>query len=388
MQKTIKDFKKNISVYVGLSGGVDSSVSAALLKDAGYDVTGVFIRVWSPPWMVCTQHDDEKSARKVAEYLRIPFRILDLSDTYKREIVDDMIDVYAKGKTPNPDALCNRYIKFGGFLSWAIAEEADFIATGHYARIESVRQSLWMRAFRPRGEMPASRLLRGRDANKDQSYFLWTLGQDALAHTLFPIGGYTKPEVRAIAKTYGLPTAERKDSQGLCFVGHVDMKEFLSHYIQSAQGEVLDEDGRVIGQHDGAHLFTIGQRHGFHITAKTPDDAPYYVVSKDIKANTITVAHEANRGQWDVQDIVIEKTSWVGETPRANKRYSAQIRYRQKPVSCTVTAIDTEHHTAHIHIKKPVLSVPGQSLVLYDKDVCLGGGVILGDRKEVIGNRL
>ncbi|NTV22200.1 MAG: tRNA 2-thiouridine(34) synthase MnmA [Candidatus Yonathbacteria bacterium] len=382
MERTLQKKKgekinKSLSVFVGLSGGVDSSVSAALLKDAGYDVTGVFIRVWSPPWMVCTQHDDEKSAREVAEYLRIPFRVLDLSETYKREIVDDMIDVYAKGKTPNPDALCNKYIKFDGFLSWAIAEGADFIATGHYARIAFARQSFFMRAFRPAGEMPAPRLLRGRDANKDQSYFLWTLGRDALLRTLFPIGGYTKPEVRAIAKTYGLPTAGRKDSQGLCFVGHVDMKEFLSHYIESKRGDVLDNSGHVIGQHDGAHLFTIGQRHGFHITAKTPDDSPYYVVGKDISTNTITVAHEPEKGVWEVADITIEKTSWVGDVPRVGTHYSAQIRYRQKPITCIVTAIDTEHHTAHIHVKKPILSVPGQSLVLYNKDVCLGGGVVV-----------
>jgi len=379
MEKKVSDIniKENrLSVFVGLSGGVDSSVSAALLKDAGYAVTGVFIRVWSPPWMVCTQKDDERSARDVAEYLDIPFRILDLSEVYKREIVDDMVATYALGKTPNPDALCNKYIKFGGFLSWAIAEGADFVATGHYARIAPVRQSIWKRAFRRAGEMRARILLRGADKNKDQSYFLWTLGQDALARALFPVGGYTKPEVRAIAASYGLPTATRKDSQGLCFVGHVDMKEFLGHYIEPKTGDVLNKDGRVIGMHDGAHLLTIGQRHGFYITAKTPDDAPYYVVAKDIATNTVTVAHEADTAPWNVHDIVIEQTSWVSRTLVIGKRYGAQIRYRQTPMACIVTTIDNEKKSARIRFQKPLLPVPGQSLVLYDGDVCLGGGVV------------
>jgi tRNA-specific 2-thiouridylase len=373
MEKKVSDIKEHrLSVFVGLSGGVDSSVSAALLKDAGYAVTGVFIRVWSPPWMVCTQKDDERSARDVAEYLDIPFRIFDLSETYKREIVDDMIATYTVGKTPNPDALCNKYIKFGGFLSWAIAEGADFVATGHYARIAPIRQSIWKRVFRQRGEIRARTLLRGADKNKDQSYFLWTLGQDALARALFPVGGYTKPEVRAIAASYGLPTATRKDSQGLCFVGHVDMKEFLGHYIEPKTGDVLNKDGRVIGMHDGAHLLTIGQRHGFYITAKTPDDSPYYVVSKDIGANTVTVAHEEDMTRWKVREVDIDRTSWIEGEPAIDKRYGAQIRYRQTPMFCTITTIDTEKKTARVRFKNPILFVPGQSLVLYDGDVCLG----------------
>ncbi len=274
-------------VYVGMSGGVDSSVSVALLQDAGYDVRGVFIRVWSPPWMPCTQEDDRKEAEKVAAHLGIPFEVLDLSETYKKEIVDDMIAEYAAGRIPNPDVLCNKHVKFGGFLAYALSKGADFVATGHYARVASPEKG---RLFK-KGHS-AYQLLRGKDNNKDQSYFLWTLGQDALARTLFPIGGYTKPEVRALARDYNLPTATRKDSQGLCFIGHIDLKEFLSHYIEPKEGSVLNGTGDVIGHHDGAHFFTLGQRHGFTITKKGTDDAPHYVVAKDIKENTITVAHE------------------------------------------------------------------------------------------------
>ncbi|NTV44145.1 MAG: tRNA 2-thiouridine(34) synthase MnmA [Candidatus Yonathbacteria bacterium] len=366
------------SIFVGLSGGVDSSVSAALLKEAGYDVTGVFIRVWSPEWMACTQKDDEKSARAVAEYLNIPFRTLDLSETYKREIVDDMIATYTAGRVPNPDALCNRYIKFGGFLSWALEQGADMIATGHYARVEPVRRSPCDRLFRPFGthdERPV-RLLRGSDTNKDQSYFLWTLGQHELKHALFPVGGYTKPEVRALAQVFGLPTAERKDSQGLCFIGHIDLKEFLGHYIEPKTGDVLDKDGRVIGHHDGAHLLTIGQRHGFLVTAKTPDDTPYYVVAKNMTENTITVAHEPEKEPWETRDITITDMRWVGQSPIVGKQYTAQIRYRQKPVGCRV--IDMSDTTTSVRFDAPILSVPGQSFVLYDGNICLGGGIILG----------
>jgi len=366
------------SVFVGLSGGVDSSVSAALLCDRGYDVTGVFIRVWSPPWMVCTQKEDEKSAREVAEYLGIPFRVLDLSDTYKREIVDNMIAAYASGRTPNPDVLCNRHIKFGGFLSWAIAEGADVVATGHYARVAPIKRGWVARMLRPQGatSVPFA-LLRGVDKNKDQSYFLWTLGQHELKHALFPVGGYTKPEVRAIATTYGLPTATRKDSQGLCFVGHVDMKEFLGHYIEQKTGDVLDRDGRIIGYHDGAHLLTIGQRHGFIITEKTPDDTPYYVVSKDVAKNTITVAHEGEKALWEMRDVDVENISWTGNAPVIDRRYTAQIRYRQNPMPCVVKNIDFTKKTASIYFNEALIFAPGQSLVFYDTDICMGGGIIM-----------
>jgi len=375
MKNNISDIKNNsFSVYVGLSGGVDSSVSAALLKNAGYDVTGVFIRVWTPSWMTCTQTEHEKSAREVAEYLHIPFHVLDLSETYKREIIDNMIAEYALGRVPNPDALCNRHIKFGGFLSWALEQGADMIATGHYARTAPARQSFFKRAFRPRGETPAHQLLRGADTNKDQSYFLWTLGQHELSHTLFPVGGYIKTDVRELAHSYGLPTAQRKDSQGLCFMGQVDMKEFLAHYIAPKHGDVLNKRGEVIGHHEGAHLFTIGERRGFMVTTKTPDDTPYYVVAKDMGANTITVAHEPEKSVWEVSEVHIADIQWVGETPVVGKHYTAQIRYRQKPFGCTVSTISET--SAIIHFDTPILSVPGQSLVLYDKDVCLGGGII------------
>lgn len=357
-------------VFVGMSGGVDSSVSAALLQEAGYDVRGVFIRVWSPPWMPCTQEDDRKEAEKVARHLRIPFEVLDLSEMYKKEVVDDMIAEYAAGRVPNPDVLCNKYVKFGGFLKYALSQGADFVATGHYTRITSPRKS----GFFKKGSRE-HRLLRGKDANKDQSYFLWTLGQSELSRALFPVGGYKKSEVRALAKEFKLPTATRKESQGLCFIGHIDVKEFLSQYIEPKEGNVVNRDGQVIGIHDGAHFFTLGQRHGFTITKKGTNDAPYYVVAKDMEKNTITVAHEPDMARWETKEMHIDAIHWVGEAPKEGKKYEAQTRYRGKTFPCTLKHVSESEALVSFHT--PVLAVPGQSLVVYHGDVCMGGGKVI-----------
>jgi tRNA-specific 2-thiouridylase len=357
-------------VYVGMSGGVDSSVSAAILKDAGYDVHGVFIRVWSPPWMPCTQEDDQKDAEKVAAHLSIPFEVLDLSETYKKEIVDDMIAGYAAGRVPNPDVLCNRYVKFGGFLEYALSKGADLIATGHYARVAPPEKG-----FLFKKDCNMHRLLRGIYADKDQSYFLWTLGQHELAHALFPIGGYTKPEVRVLAEAYRLPTAKRKESQGLCFIGHINVKEFLSHYIEPKEGSVLDREGEVIGVHSGAYFFTLGQRHGFTITKKGTDDTPYYVVAKNIEKNTLTVAHKSNMVHWETKKTRIGATHWIGNTPKEGKRYGAQIRYQGNTLSCVLEHVSNTETI--VRFRTPVLSVPGQSLVIYDGDICMGGGKVI-----------
>jgi tRNA-specific 2-thiouridylase len=357
-------------VFVGMSGGVDSSVSAALLQEAGYDVYGVFIRVWSPPWMPCTQEDDRKEAEKVAMHLGIPFEVLDLSETYKKEIVDDMIAEYAAGRVPNPDVLCNKYVKFGEFLAYALSKGADFVATGHYARAASPEKSGFFKKKRD-----IHQLLRGHDTNKDQSYFLWTLGQKELSQALFPVGGYKKSEVRALAKEFNLPTATRKESQGLCFIGHIDLKEFLSHYIDPKEGNVFSKDGQIIGIHDGAHFFTLGQRHGFTITQKGTDDAPYYVVAKDIINNTITVAHEPDIAHWETKEMRIGAIHWVGEVPKEGKKYGAQTRYRGKVIPCTLKHVSKSE--ALVFFRTPVLTVPGQSLVIYNGDVCMGGGKVI-----------
>jgi tRNA-specific 2-thiouridylase len=368
VQSTKTDFvdctMKMPIVYVGMSGGVDSSVSAALLQEAGYDVRGVFIRVWSPPWMPCTQEEDRKEAEKVAAHLDIPFEVLDLSETYKKEIVDDMIAEYAAGRVPNPDVLCNKHVKFGGFLAYALSKGADFVATGHYARVAS-----------PEKGSDEYRLLRGKDTNKDQSYFLWTLGQKELSQALFPVGGYEKSEVRALAKEFNLPTAARKESQGLCFIGHIDLKEFLSHYIDPREGNVLSKDGEIIGVHDGAHFFTLGQRHGFTITQKGTDDAPYYVVAKDMANNTLTVAHEPDMTHWETKEIRIGAIHWAEEVPKEGKTYGAQTRYRGKVISCTLKHISKDETL--VSFRTPVLAIPGQSLVVYDDDTCMGGGKVI-----------
>ncbi len=372
-------------VFVGLSGGVDSSVSAALLKSQGFDVTGVFIKAWTPEGYPCTWKEDRRSAMRAAAVLDIPFLTLDLEKEYKEQIVDYMIKEYQEGRTPNPDVMCNKEIKFGAFLDFALKNGADFVATGHYTlRVES-RSKIY-------------ELREGKDKNKDQSYFLWTLRPEQTKHILFPIGGLQKEEVRKLATQFGLPQATRKDSQGLCFLGQVDMKEFLSRYIKPKKGNVLNEKGEIIGEHSGAFFFTIGERHGFTITKKSSDDKPLYVVSKDVKKNTITVSEktgesgnkfsekslasptsvgEETRGLLEENffPIRLSNINWIeGVEPDLEKEYSARIRYRQEKIKCK---IKIEKGAVSVIFKEEPWGVsPGQSLVLYEDEKTLGGGVI------------
>src|SRR3989344_2576606 len=253
-------------VFVGLSGGGGSAVSAGILKEQGYEVTGCFIKRWQPEFIECSWREDRLDAMRVAASLGIPFREIGLSDEYKEEVVDGMVADYARGTTPNPDVLCNTSIKFGHFMKWALAEGADYIATGHYARL---RQGF--------GGQARIELLRGADHNKDQSYFLWQLGQEELSRTLFPVGELTKHEVRALAKRFGLPNSGKPDSQGLCFVGDVSMEEFLARFIPLIPGSVVDVSGKTIGEHQGAALYTVGQRHGFS-SSGSASMRPHYVV--------------------------------------------------------------------------------------------------------------
>lgn len=362
-------------IFVGLSGGVDSAVSAALLKKDGHDVTGIFIKIWSPEWTECTSKDDRLDAMRVCAHLDIPFKEIDLTDQYKRDVVDYMLREYKRGRTPNPDVMCNRSIKFGTFLDWAIAEGADCIATGHYARIaERKAQNAERFLARNRTIPPRFTLYASRDASKDQSYFLWTLKQGELARTLFPIGNLKKTEVRALAKKFKLPNADKRDSQGLCFVGPVDVKRFLSRYIEPARGNVLDERGRVIGSHDGAAFLTIGERHGFSAAKKTSHDEPLYVVSKDAKRNTVTVgprrAAAASR-----RTVALSDWNWIsGEPPAEERRYEAQVRYHGKRFPCRVLRSGTQVE----FLERPDAVAPGQSAVVFDGEVCLGGGVMDG----------
>ena len=341
-----------MKVFVGLSGGVDSAVSAALLKAAGHEVTGAFIKIWRPEFIECTWARDRLDAMRVAAALEIPFREIDLSDEYKQNVIDDMTRSYAAGSTPNPDVLCNSTIKFGAFAKWALSEGADCVATGHYARIVCQDNILTLR--------------RGADLNKDQTYFLHRLGQNELSRTLFPIGGDKKDEVRALAKKFALPNAARPDSQGLCFVGDVSIEDFLARYLELKSGEVQTMDGTVIGTHRGAALYTIGQRHGF----SADGSQPHFVTGIDTKRNILTVS--TKRTDAERSDACVSRVHWIRGAGFAGEA-SAQARYRETPVNVQVR--DSGNGT-RISFAKPHVIARGQSLVLYRGDECLGGGSI------------
>ncbi|MBL7045536.1 MAG: tRNA 2-thiouridine(34) synthase MnmA [Parcubacteria group bacterium] len=348
--------KKGKKVFVGLSGGVDSSVAAALLKDRGYTVEGVFIKVWQPAFLKCSWPEDRLDAMRVCAVLGIPFRTLDLSNEYKKEVVDYMISEYKVGRTPNPDVMCNRYIKFGKFLEYALKEGADYIATGHYARVTIKEDELFLQ--------------KGVDEKKDQSYFLWTLTQNDLKHVLFPIGDVIKSDTRKLAMQFKLPTATKSESQGLCFLGEVNLKEFLSEFIDISVGDVLSEDGNVIGVHDGAIIYTLGQRHGFTILNKEERERPHYVVSKDIKSNTITVSESVAETQ-NNEYISLIKTNWINAIPDLNVNYFAKIRHQGASLVCNVF----ENGAKVKFLGKADAVACGQSIVIYDEEVCIGGGV-------------
>lgn len=341
-------------VFVGLSGGVDSSTTAVLLKERGYDVTGVFIRIWRPEFLECTWKEDRLDAMRVAAHLGVPFREVDLSAEYERDVVQAMIRDYQAGITPNPDVLCNETVKFGAFLRWALENGAEKVATGHYARIAKMADGY--------------RLLRGLDETKDQSYFLYRLGQEQLAHALFPIGEFRKEDVRRMAAQYDLPVAQKPDSQGLCFVGDISIPEFLQRFITVHRGDVLDMAGTRIGWHDGAALYTVGQRHGFRI-----DDArgahPHYVVRVDTHTNTLTVS--SNTSDTLSREAHIDAPHWIGKAPGSGTRLVAHTRYHASDADATLSY---DNSAAVIIFDTPQVVSPGQAIVLYEDDICLGGG--------------
>jgi tRNA-specific 2-thiouridylase len=343
------------TVFVGLSGGVDSAVSAALLKEEGHLVVGAFIKIWSPEFIECTWKDDRLDAMRVCAALQIPFLEVDLSRQYKDEVVADMLSNYQRGLTPNPDVLCNRSIKFGHFARWAFGNGAERIATGHYARTASQGGTL--------------KLLRGKDVNKDQSYFLYPLDQSDLARTFFPVGEYTKPEIRALAKKYRLPNAQKPDSQGLCFVGDVSMKDFLARFIPLEKGDVVDESGAKIGTHDGAALYTLGERHGFSANGS----GIHYVVHVDIARNLVQVS--PRREDAARRHVRLSHMHWIGQASELPVRAQAQARYRETPFWANVSMKDGSN-VADISFDEPHIAAPGQSLVFYDGEKCLGGGMI------------
>lgn len=365
ISKKTKSKSKKQKVFVGLSGGVDSAVSAAILM-RDFDVTGVFIKVWSPDFLPCTWREDRLDAMRVCAYLDIPFVTLDLEKEYKKEVVDYMIAEYKAGRTPNPDVMCNKEIKFGAFYDFARKNSADFIATGHYVRKLETRNT--------KNETQYA-LKEAEDQAKEQSYFLWNIKKEQLPHVLFPIGGFQKTEVRKLAQKFGLPNATKKDSQGLCFIGKVDMKDFLSHFIKEKKGKVLDIKGNVIGEHDGAVFLTIGQRHGFTIKNKKTQSLPHYIVAKDVKKNTITVSTLKNADENSTARKVctLSNVNWISE-PEEGKKYNIRFRYHQEPLHGTISK---KGKIWTINLREPFAGFSiGQSAVVYDKGSMLGGGII------------
>lgn len=347
------------TVFVGLSGGVDSSVAAARLVAQGYHVVGVFIKVWHPDFMLCNWEQERLDAMRVAAHLNIPFLTCDAESTYRDEVAQYFINEYMAGRTPNPDVLCNQYVKFGAFLRFAEERGADLIATGHYAKRTDTSEVV--------------ELHRGVDVEKDQSYFLWSLSVDQLSRALFPIGDSEKSDIRQEAAKLQLPVATKKDSQGVCFLGHVDIPEFLSHFVTLKPGAVLDESGQVIGTHQGALVYTIGQRHGFILETENAARAAMYVVAKDLAANTITVGPNrkdiASTSETQLRQVVLRHALQHGEA------VEAQFRYRQKP--CMVKIGSLERDTLIITPQEPIEQpAQGQSCVLYRGTLCLGGGIL------------
>ena len=349
-------------VFVGMSGGVDSSVSAYLLQGDGYEVTGVFIKTWSPDWLPCTWKEERLDALRVAVHLGIPLITIDGEKEYKEKVADYMINEYKIGRTPNPDFFCNNFIKFGLFYDYAISQGADFVATGHYARTRGS-------ASGPGFEKPS--LLMGSDPSKDQSYFLAGIKKEQLSKVLFPIGHLQKREVREIARKAKLPVAEKKDSQGLCFIGPVNMEAFLAHYIQPKEGNVLDSNGTVIGKHSGAEFVTLGQRHGFTITDKNLSGRTFFLCAKDIAQNTITVSEER---VGVAKEVELSQVNWLAE-PEENKEYTCQCRYHQKKVCCKVS---TQGSLVYVELLEDPGDppTPGQICVIYDGETIVGSGCI------------
>ncbi len=345
-------------VFVGMSGGVDSSVSAKRLITEGYDVVGVFIKVWQPDFIHCDWEKERLDAMRVAAHLDIPFLTMNAEDVYKREVADYMIRSYEAGITPNPDVMCNEYVKFGAFYTWAREHGADKIATGHYAQTRTVNG--------------ITELHRGFDTSKDQSYFLWRIPQSVLENVLFPVGSTLKTDIREEAKEAGIPTAEKSDSQGICFLGQIDIHDFLKHYITLSPGHVLDTTGSTIGMHKGAQIYTIGQRHGFTVTGQMTRE-PYYVVDRNIEKNTITVSCE--KAVLENKKFVLHDINKLGSGFRADME--AEFRYHSTPHRITYIEEGKQGAILIDEVSTNEAPARGQSCVFYAGSECVGGGIIL-----------
>jgi tRNA-specific 2-thiouridylase len=357
-----------------MSGGVDSSVSAALLKKDGWDVTGVFMKCWSEDEVrtgVCNAEEDERYARMAAAKIGVPFYSVDLVKEYKRKVVDYFTAEYAAGRTPNPDVMCNREIKFGVFYDWAINEfGADYIATGHYTRTSTSRTPLSLRRRGAGGEVVL--LLKGKDPDKDQSYFLWAVDREKLKNVLFPVGGYKKIEVRKLARKFGLLNAERKDSQGICFIGKVNVGNFLHEYIEDRPGVIMNVKGEQVGDHRGLHFYTVGQRRGINIGG----GPPYFVAQKNYAENTLVVAREYDEELFE-NNLTASGVNWISFKPKLPFECKAKIRYRQPDQDAIIIAED-KNGNLRVRFAEPQRAVtPGQSIVFYRGEELVAGGVII-----------
>ncbi len=344
-------------VFVGMSGGVDSSVTAALLKEQGYAVTGVYMKNWTVdlPGMKCPWADDLADAKRVAVQLGIPFKVYDFQTEYRQKVVDYMIGEYEAGRTPNPDIMCNQEVKFKLFLETALADGADMIATGHYARVEHESRS-------------TSRLFIPEDKVKDQTYFLYRITHEALARTLFPLGIYKKEHVRKLAEERGLVTALKKDSQGICFVGSVGIRDFLGEFVKAQAGDIIEkETGAKVGRHDGAIFYTIGQRHGLDVGG----GMPFYVVSKDMEKNEVYVSRNLNDDAMWRESVELQDIHWIHEPVADGQEILVRMRHRGKLLSATLQG-------QTLMMKETERAVTaGQSAVIYRGEECLGGGIVV-----------
>jgi len=343
------------TVYVGMSGGVDSSVSAALLKQQGYNVVGVYMKNWSRdlPGLSCPWKEDYQDAKRVAVQLGIDFKMYDFEKDYQQKVVDYMLDGFKAGITPNPDIMCNQEIKFKLFLDTALEDGADLIATGHYASTKN------------------GRLFAAKDDNKDQTYFLYRVTKEALQKTIFPLGEYTKPQVRQLAKKFKLVTADKKESMGICFVGKVRIKEFLEQYVDKQPGKIINQKGEVIGRHDGAIFYTIGQRHGLDVGG----GLPYYVTGKDMDKNEVYVTSDLQDSKLWNREIKFTSAHWINGEPKAAK-LAARTRHRAKLIPVKkLNKLSNSQWVAELNEYVRALT-PGQSAVFYAEDECLGGGIV------------
>ncbi len=358
------------TVIIGMSGGVDSSVSALLLQQQGYHVEGLFMKNWDEDdgTEYCTAKEDLADAQAVADKIGMKLHTANFASEYWDNVFEHFLEEYKAGRTPNPDILCNKEIKFKAFLDYAIHLGADYIATGHYVRNQVIQQN---------DGAETGVLFKGLDANKDQSYFLHAVGGEQIAKTLFPVGELEKPAVREIAEKYDLITAGKKDSTGICFIGERRFKDFLEQYIPAQPGNIITDTGDVIAKHNGLMFHTIGQRQGLGIggLANYSED-PWYVLEKDLNNNQLIVGQGKNHPLLFTDSLTTAEIDWVsGQAPQLPFQCKAKVRYRQDDQNCTIES--DKHGRLTVTFSKPQRAVtPGQSIVFYDNDICLGGGVI------------